>query len=222
MTNLHTQEAEKAGGLGGQNFQTKDIGKWKAQQESPFAEQNRRSSEHKQAQKDKHRRLMPYVVLVICVAVVGLVTWGLIVLILTSAGGRDSADEPVIADNSLGAALDYSKVLQDNYDQQSGNAEQKLTVVNQMVNDAVQLDSGVTNSLRLAQATFYFKNGFYADSLEILEQLDLEKLTTEQQWGYWNLMYYIYAALGDTEEADAAGIKSYELRKELGGAGGDE
>lgn len=217
MTDLHTKKADEASGLSGQNFQAKTIGKSKTSQEQLSATQGRKAS----AQKQKKGRLLPYIIAVICIVVVGLVVWGLIAIILFASGQTGEADMPVAEGDTLDAAIDYSEELQKAYEQQEGNTSAKLGRVEEMTQQALDESSGERReNVRLALARFYFDSKMYTDALEALAEADLDAMTVEQRWGYWNIIYYANAALGNTGVAEEAGRKSYELRKELGGAGG--
>lgn len=71
-----------AGSQSNVQFKTANIGKWAAQQENPFAEQNRRADEKRQRSAKTRRKVLPIVAIIGGIIALGLIVWGVVMLVM--------------------------------------------------------------------------------------------------------------------------------------------
>lgn len=194
------------------NFSTENIGQWAAKQESPFAAQNRKTSEKKKARAKR----TPIIILGVIAGL--LLVGGIITLIIVLVQSSGKVEPPEIYGSSSTDIYDYQDALSQIY----RDSDENLDAVADAVDGTLSTEAGKANEaqVRIAEAYFYGENGDFQRAIDALGDVDPSQLSIEQQVMYYDTLYYSNTILGNDELADEYFQKSYELRVELGGEGG--
>ena len=193
-----------------------------------FDEQNRKNAEKKK-QDNKNRKM----ILIIGAAIVGVLALiGIIWLVVIKANeptNDPGTRVPIITNGSDEEVSKIREYLQDVYNntnkENSNNDDQsKLNAADEALNDILNEPGGqeYINQINLAKMLFYFDNGLYSNIIAIKDSIDVNSLQPEQQITYYNTLYVTYQSLQDYEKANEYFVLSYNLSKELGGAGGPD
>lgn len=204
-------------------YLSKDIGAWQARQESPFAEQNRRTAAEQAAKqqaklhfKEQFEKYLPTANYVI----VGISTF-LVLLFSTLWLVGVFIPTPEIAGDSTDDINNYVNALQEIYEDFNENPK----IVKKAVGNTLRTENGKKyhDATRLGQALFGQSNALYRDAVDAAKDVvAADKLTLYERLRLYNVFYYSGYYAGDKELSDIYDPVVSELIYELTDGGTTE
>lgn len=180
-------------------FTTQNIGAWKSKQEDPFAKQNQEIAEKKAKRAEARKKLQPYFKW----GAIGLGAVAVIVaviIVLVNVLKQPEYEGPEIGGASTEDVQKLASELQAIYANSSGYDQ-----VDDAVDNLLQTDQGkrYETQVKLSQLNVYYFNGNIDGAADLLTQIDVTKLNTQQQLMYYDAAYMVTSARMDSDSADA-------------------
>ncbi len=192
-----------------------------------FDEQNRKNAEKKKRDTKNRRNIIIIGAAILgALALIGLIWF--VVIKINQPANNPGTRTPIVTNGSDEEISKIREYLQDVYNSdgadKNNNGQDKLNAADEALNEILNEPGGeeYANQINLAKMLFYFDNGLYSNIVAIKDSIHIDSLQPEQQITYYNTLYVTYQSLQDYEKANEYFVLSYNLSKELGGAGGPD
>lgn len=200
-------------------FSTGDIGRWASRQEDPFAAQNRKHAAKKQKRNARRQKAAPIIVIITGAVLSVAAVVGLVFLVIHLAN-RNTVEIEEISGGTTEDIYNYRDILQGLYNQNSSTTEAgKVEAVQNAVNGTLSTSKGreYEAQVKMAQALVYFENSLYSECVEVGEQIDYSRIDDMDKVVIYNVMYYSYSKIGNTDLATEYLDKLYDVSNDISG-----
>ena len=210
-------------------FASSQIGTKTAKKQDPFAEQNAKRAKKQEQQSDRMKKILITIISILVVILVALIVW--LIVLFANRTNDSTTDEAVqftqetvnedMAKLRELASNAYDRKLEENTDGSVTMTDGDLDAAEEVFSQTLTVpgNEDFSSEINLAKIIFLVDNGQYYLAISVKDSVDIDKLTNENKFIYYNMLNLAYAGIGDTDMSNEYIRLQTDAMIELNGGG---